>query len=261
MQNQWGNGQGNWPQQQQNQQQQQYNQYQQQQYQQYQAQAHGGHAQAAAGGREKFIVRTYNHLFGAIVLFAAIEFALFQTGLAEPIAGAMMSSWWLVLGGFMLVSWVASRAAFNATNPVTQYAALGGFVLAEAIIFVPLLYIAEQVAPGAIPSAGLVTMAGFAGLTGIAFWTRKDFSFLGGVLRWAFLMALVAIGASLIFGTSLGTWFSVAMVAFAGAAILYDTSNVLRHFPEDRYVGAALQLFSSVALMFWYVLSIFISRD
>jgi len=117
------------------------------------------------------------------------------------------------------------------------------------------------VAPGAIPSAGLVTMAGFAGLTGIAFWTRKAFSFLGGVLRWAFLMAIVAIVASLIFGTSLGTWFSVAMVAVAGAAILYDTSNVLKHFPEDRHVGAALQLFASVALMFWYVLSIFISRD
>lgn len=247
MQNQWGNGSNNW---------------QQQQQQQYQAQAHGqAQVKQGATGREKFIVRTYNHLFGAIVLFAAIEFALFQLELAPVIAGAMMSSWWLVLGGFMLVSWVASRAAFSATNPVTQYAALGGFVLAEAIIFVPLLYMAEQVAPGAIPSAGLVTMAGFAGLTGIAFWTRKDFSFLGGVLRWAFLMAMVAIGASLIFGASLGTWFSVAMVAVAGAAILYDTSNVLRHFPEDRHVGAALQLFASVALMFWYVLSIFISRD
>ena len=46
------------------------------------------------------------------------------------------------------------------------------------------------------------------------------------------------------------------------AAILYDTSNVLHHFPEDRYVGAALQLFASVALMFWYVLRLFMSsRD
>ena len=67
---------------------------------------------------------------------------------------------------------------------------------------------------------------------------------------------------SVIFGFQLGTWFSVAMVGLAGAAILYDTSRVLRRYPEDRYVAAALQLFASVALMFWYVLQLFIAaRD
>jgi FtsH-binding integral membrane protein len=71
----------------------------------------------------------------------------------------------------------------------------------------------------------------------------------------------VVIVGGVLFGFNIGTWFSVAMVGFAGAAILYDTSNILRSFPEDRHVGAALQLFASVALMFWYVLSIFMSRD
>jgi FtsH-binding integral membrane protein len=71
----------------------------------------------------------------------------------------------------------------------------------------------------------------------------------------------VAIVAGIVFGFHLGTWFSVAMVGLAGAAILYDTSNILHHYPDDRYVGAALELFASVALMFWYVLRIFISRD
>ena len=46
--------------------------------------------------------------------------------------------------------------------------------------------------------------------------------------------------AQRLFGFELGVFFSVAMVAFAGAAILYDTSNVLHHYPEDRAVGAAL---------------------
>jgi len=73
---------------------------------------------------------------------------------------------------------------------------------------------------------------------------------------------MLAIVGAILFGFELGTWFSVAMIGFAGAAILYDTSNVLHHFPEDRYVGAALQLFASVALMFWYVLRLFMaSRD
>ncbi|WP_438020281.1 Bax inhibitor-1 family protein [Sorangium sp. So ce315] len=218
---------------------------------------------AAADSRERFIVRTYNHLFGAIVLFAGIEIALFKTGVASVIARAMMgTSWLLVLGAFMLVSWLASRAAHTAASKPVQYIALFGYVLAQAIIFVPLLYIADMVAPGAIQSAGLATMAGFAGLTAIAFVTRKDFSFLGALLRWGGICALVLIAAGVLFGFQLGTFFSVAMVAFAGAAILYDTSNVLHHFPEDRYVGAALELFASVAMLFWYLLRLFTSsRD
>jgi FtsH-binding integral membrane protein len=90
---------------------------------------------------------------------------------------------------------------------------------------------------------------------------RKDFSFLGGILRWAGVLALLAVVGGVIFGFHLGMFFSLAMVAVAGAAILYDTSNVIHHFPEDRYVAAALELFASVALMFWYLLRIFTSRD
>ncbi|AUX42203.1 permease [Sorangium cellulosum] len=218
---------------------------------------------AGVDSRERFLVRTYNHLFGAIVLFAAIEVALFKTGAALTIARALAgTSWLLVLGGFMLVSWLATHAAHASTSKPAQYAALGAYVLAQAIIFVPLLFIANAVAPGAIQSAGLVTMAGFAGLTAIAYFSRKDFSFLGALLRWGGICALVLVAAAVIFGFQLGTFFSVAMVAFAGAAILYDTSNVLHHYPEDRYVGAALQLFASVAMLFWYVLRLFTSsRD
>ncbi len=212
--------------------------------------------------RARFIVRTYNHLFMAILGFVGIEVALFKTGIAATIAAPMLNNWLLVLGGFMVVSWLASHAASRATSLPAQYAALVGFVFAQALIFAPILYIAHyQVGGGVIESAALVTMVAFAALTGIAFWTRKDFSFLGSILRWSFVVALIAIGASFLFGFQLGTWFSVALVGLAGAAILYDTSNILHHYPEDRYVGAALGLFSSVALMFWYILRIFMSRD
>jgi hypothetical protein len=211
--------------------------------------------------RATFINRTYNHLMGSIALFTLIEVGLFQSGLAESIARVLLGgSWLLVLGAFMLVSWFASRVALTSQSSGAQYAALGGFVLAESILFVPMLWLADQYAPGAIQSAAVVTLIGFAGLTAVAFVTRKDFSFLRGLLMWGGVVALMAIVGGIAFGFELGTWFSVAMVAFAGAAVLYDTSNVLHHFPEDRYVGAALQLFASVALMFWYVLRIFMAR-
>src|SRR5690606_39051326 len=130
-------------------------------------------ADVADNRREKFIVRTYNHLFGAILLFAAIEAVLFTTGIADVMAQAMLgTSWLVVLCGFMVVSWLASHVAMRSDSLAKQYAALVGFVAAEAIIFVPLLWIANAYAPGAIQSAGLVTIAGFAGLTGIAFVTK-----------------------------------------------------------------------------------------
>jgi FtsH-binding integral membrane protein len=213
--------------------------------------------------RAAFISKTYNHLMGAIVGFTLFEVWLFTSGLAEPIAQTLMGgSWLIVLGGFIVVSWVATRVAFQSESLGSQYAALAGFVIAEGIIFVPMLYIANSQFPGVIQSAAFTTIAGFAGLTAVAFVTRKDFSFLRGLLMYGGIMALVAIVAAVLFGFELGIWFSVAMVAMAGAAILYDTSNVLNNYPEDRYVGAALQLFASVAMMFWYVLRIFMAtRD
>lgn len=221
-------------------------------------------AQLGVETRGTFIVRTYQHLLGAIVAFTAIEVFLFKTGIAESIARALMGvSWLLVLGGFIVVSWIASRAAHTAKSLGTQYLALGAFVVAEAIIFVPLLYLASALAPdgGIIQNAAIVTLLGFTGLSAVVFVTRKDFSFLGGLLRWGVIVALVLIVAGVLFGFQLGTFFSVAMIALAGGTILYDTSNVLHHFPEDRYVGASLQLFASVALLFWYVLRLFLSRD
>jgi FtsH-binding integral membrane protein len=211
--------------------------------------------------RGRFISRTYNHLFSSIVVFTLIEIALFTSGLAEPMAKAMLGvSWLFVLGGFVVVSWLARGIAHRAESRAVQYAALAGYVVAEAIIFVPLLWMANTYAPGAITSAAAITLVAFAALTMVVFWTRKDFSFLRGIVMWGGIVAFTLIIGGAIFGFNLGTYFSVAMVGLAGAAILYDTSNVLHHYPEDRYVAAALELFASVALMMWYVLRLLMSR-
>jgi FtsH-binding integral membrane protein len=217
---------------------------------------------SAVDARARFILRTYNHLLGAIVGFTLLEVAYFKAGLAIPMAQAMLGvNWLFVLGGFVLVSWLASRFAASARSMPAQYGGLALLVVAQSIIFVPLLVLAHlQAGGGVIESAALVTLLGFAGLTAIVFWTRKDFSFLRGVVMWGGVLAAVAIVAGVLFGFDLGTWFSVAMIGLAGAAILYDTSNVLPHYPEDRYVAASMQLFASVALMFWYVLRLFLSR-
>ena len=212
--------------------------------------------------RSAFITRTYSHLLGAILAFTMLEVYLFETGMAESIARVLLGgSWLIVLGGFMIVSWIATRVAHSSQSQGAQYGVLGLFIVAEAVIFTPMLYLANTYAPGVIENAATVTLIGFVGLTMVAYQTRKDFSFLGGLLRWAMIGALLLIVSSVLFGFQLGTLFTVLMIVVAGAAILYDTSNVLHHYPADRHVGAALQLFASVALLFWYVLQFFMSSD
>jgi FtsH-binding integral membrane protein len=210
---------------------------------------------AQADSRSVFITRTYTHLVGGILGFILVELGLFESGLAAQIAQFMLGfNWFLILGAFMLTGWLASRTAQTSSSIGMQYFAYGAYVVAEALIFVPLLYLADAKAPGAIDSATLVTALGAGGLMVVAHRTRKDFSFLRALLMWGGILALVAIIGGAVFGFQLGTWFSVAMIGFAGVAVLYDTSNIIHNYPEDRYVSAAMQLFASIALMFWYVL-------
>lgn len=212
--------------------------------------------------RASFIWRTYAHVVGAILAFAGIEIYLFKSGVAAGLAPAMAENWLLVLGAFMLVGWGASHAAMRVQSQAAQYAALAFFVVAEALIFMPLLLVAMvTVGPSVIESAATVTLMASAGLVAVAMMTGRDFSFLRGMLVWGGVLALVGIVASVLFGFELGTWFSVAMIGFAGAAVLYDTSNIMHHYPADRHVAAALALFASIALMFWYILRLFMSDE
>jgi FtsH-binding integral membrane protein len=215
--------------------------------------------------RATFISRTYTHLFIAILAFVGVIAALFQTSIPQKMIEFLAGGgyrWLLFLGAFMVVGMLASRTAFKARTKGAQYLALLGYVVAEALLFLPLLYMAHHFAGGGvIQSAALVTLLGFAGLTAVVMVTRKDFSFLRGIVMYGGIVALLVIVGGVAFGLNLGTWFSIAMVGLAGASILWETSNVLHRYPEDKYVAASLSLFASVALMFWYVLQLFLSSD
>ncbi len=219
-------------------------------------------AAQSVDARAQFITRTYTHLFGAIVGFTMIETVLFKMGVPQRMfeQGIGQTTWFVMFGAFILGGWMARAAAHRAKTLFVQYLALVGYVCLWAGMFLPLLYFAQS-QPGAIESAAFVTLGLFAGLTAIAFFSRKDFSFLRTILMWGGLCAMAAIIAGMVFGFTLGPVFMVAMVALAGGSILYDTSNIIHHYNERQYVGAALELFASVALMFWYILQLFMSRD
>lgn len=222
----------------------------------------GGSSSEFTPSRRQFIRSTYTHLAGAMVAFMVLSTVLHFSGVGRLMLGVLMAGkfmWLAFMGAFMVVGWLATSLAENAQSNQKQKIGLGVYVLAEGLMFAPLFALANAVAPGAIGAAGFITLVLVAALTWTAFSTKTNFSFLGGFLKVAGLVALGAILAGAVFGFSLGLWFSAAMVVFAGGCVLYDTSRIIHEYPTDRPAGAALHLFASIALMLWYVLRILIS--
>ncbi|HEY2734680.1 MAG TPA: Bax inhibitor-1 family protein [Polyangiales bacterium] len=224
-------------------------------------------AQASPDVRAAFITKTYLHLFGAIAAFAALEMLWFATPVAQTMLSFMSRgrfAWLLFMGAFVGVSYVADQWALTSTSKPKQYAGLALYTFFESILFVPLIALA--IVTGAegdasiLPRAIVITLTMFGCLTGIVFVTRKDFSFMRGALMLAGLAAFGLGILSMLFGFTLGMFFSYAMVALACGYILYDTSNVMLRYRTNQHVAASLALFAAVMLLFWYVLRIFLAQ-
>lgn len=219
--------------------------------------------------RADFIRKTYWHVALAVLGFIVVETLFLNTPFILNIALKMTQGWtWLlVLGGFMFVTNMATKWAHSSTNRNQQYLALALYVVAEAFIFVPLIYIAIYATGGnftLINQAALMTLTLFTGLSAVALLTKKDFSFLRSILTVGSFIAIGLIVAGMLFGFTLGLWFSVAMVALAAGSILYQTSNIVHEYNKEQYVAASMGLFASLMLLFWYILSIllrFTSND
>jgi FtsH-binding integral membrane protein len=210
----------------------------------------------------EFYRKTYMHVAFAILAFMAVE-ALLLSIVPDSLIMMMVGNkfgWLFILGLFWLGTSMSNKLVFAETKE-KQYMGLGIYVLLEALIFLPMIFIAANTAGvGVISQAAMITLFMFAGLTAVVFFTKTDFSFLRTAITVGGFISLGLIVAGAIFGFNLGLWFSVGMVVLASGSILYQTSQVKDQFGTDQYVGAALQLFASVMLLFWYVLRILMSR-
>jgi len=225
--------------------------------------------EASADARLTFIRKTYTHLAAAIYALVGLEFVYFQALPLDNWIPSLFSfrwGWLLLFGAYFVVSNIADRWARSDASVGKQYTGLFTYTFAFSVILCPLLWIANlyttnlggmEFSP--IVAAAVATIAIFGVLTATVFLTRTDFSFLGPILGIAGMILMAVVGLAWFGMLNIGTGGFLAFVAFAGGAILYDTSNILHHYRTDQYVAASLRLFSSVGLLFWYVLQIVIS--
>jgi uncharacterized protein len=226
-------------------------------------------AQASASDRVDFVRRVYAHLAGSVLLLIGLEALLLNTVDHMTVLQLMVGEWWswlVVMALFMGAGFVARIWAQSQASVGLQYMGLGLYIVAWAIMFLPLIIIVQMVdkTGNVLGQSGIMTGAVFGGLTLSVFVMKKDYSFLAPVLCLGSLIALGVIVAAICFGFTLGLFFSFAMVALISGYILYDTSNVMLHYPTDMHVAAALELLADVAILFWYIVRIVMalnSRD
>lgn len=209
-----------------------------------------------------FYKKTYLHVALAILAFIGVETVLLQL-VPDQLIFAMFAQryiWLLIIGVFWIASVLATKWSLSLSKS-TQYFGLGFYILLEAVIFLPLIKIATlYTGPQVIFQAAMLTIAMFSGISFVAFTSKRDFSFLRNIIVIGGFISLGLIVGGMLFGFNLGLWFSVGMVILASATILYQTSKLKDSYSTNQYVGASLQLFASIMLLFWYILSILMSR-
>ncbi|WP_040949705.1 Bax inhibitor-1 family protein [Gorillibacterium massiliense] len=125
---------------------------------------------------------------------------------------------------------------------IAYYASVGGFTL--------------------VNTAFLITTAMFAGLTAYAYWSKKDFSFLGGFL----FMGLIALVGFSIIGMFTGSFAGPIICVFGtlifSGYILFDISRMKHGLADEDIPRAVITLYLDFLNLFLYVLRLLgLSRD
>jgi len=96
----------------------------------------------------------------------------------------------------------------------------------------------------------------FFGLSGYAVTTRKDFSYMGGFLFVAVMVAFLAMIANIFFQIPMiNLAISAAFVLISSGLILFQTSEII-HGGETNYISATVSLFVSIYNLFISLLNL-----
>lgn len=208
-------------------------------------------AQVSAEERMSFVRKVY------ALFFAATLFAVGGAGLGLSFRPLLVFAFEhpfimliIMLGGVMGAQAVRHVPGLNLV-------ALFGFTTLTGVMISPLLYVLSQTNPGSILQAGVLTVGIFGGLTAYVFVSKKDFSFMRGMLTVGLVVVvLAAILNWLLVSSAFGFAVSAAALILFSGFVLYDTSNIIRRYPTNEYVQGALSLYLDAFNIFLSLLNI-----
>jgi modulator of FtsH protease len=209
-------------------------------------------ARASVSERMGFIRKVYA-LFFAATLFAVGGVGV---GLAfPPVMMAIIAHPWLTF--FALMGGVMGAQAVR-LMPGVNLLALFAFTTFTGVVISPVIAIYTRLNPASILQAGLLTVGIFGGLTAYVFASKKDFSFMRGMVTTGLIVVFLAAVLNLFIVGSSAFAFGIscaALLLFSGF-VLYDTSNIIRRYPTNEYVAGALALYLDAFNIFLALLRI-----
>ncbi len=209
--------------------------------------------------RLDFLQKVYSlFLLGLGVAIGGAFLTLANPGFAAAVLSHFFIGLILYFGVFFLCMAVRKTPGINIL-------ALLSFTFVSGVFIAPCLMVAALRTGGSygvIYEAGLISGSIFLGLTAYVFITKKDFSFLSGIV-WTGIWAVIGIGVVLMVMQMFGAQVNAASLALAWITsvlfslfILYDTSRILRTHESDEYVSAALSLYLDFLNLFLAILRI-----
>lgn len=202
--------------------------------------------------RMNFIRKTYALFMAGILMCVLAGTACLSV---PALTGVAISLWKTPLLAILLVYGAVFAASAVSEVEGLNYAALFGFTGLIGFMFAPIV---AMYAPAVVGQAAFLTILIFGSLTAYVFVTKKDFSFLGGML-FVGLIALILGGLANVFifrNSGASYWMAwVTLFLFSGY-VLYDTSNIMNRYSERSYCSAALALFLDFFNIFMALLRI-----
>jgi modulator of FtsH protease len=204
-------------------------------------------------GREASVWETNKVLRNTYLLLSMT--LLFSAAMAtvSMVAGAPALPWYLTLGGMLGLLFAVHMTRNSGWGLVWVFAFTGfigfmtGPVISMYLAFVPN---GAQMVALSLGGTGVI----FAGLSGYALTTRKDFSYMGGFLMAGVLIVIIGAVANIFLQiTGLALAISLMAVGIFSALILYDTSRIING-GEDNYISATVALYLDIYNIFMSLL-------
>ncbi len=208
-------------------------------------------AQASVAERMSFIRKVYA-LFFAATVFAVGGVAL---GLSFPplMLYAARHPFIMLI---VMMGGVMGAQAVRHVRGVNLFA-LFGFTTLTGVIISPLIAFTMADNPSSILAAGVLTVGIFGGLTAYVFVSKRDFSFLRGMVTVGLIVVVLAALVNMfVVSSAFGFAIAAASLLLFSGFVLYDTSNIIRRYPTNEYVQGALSLYLDAFNIFLALLRI-----
>ncbi|WGE74678.1 Bax inhibitor-1 family protein [Actinobacillus equuli] len=192
--------------------------------------------------RNTYLLLSMTLAFSAIIAFVAMSM------------NAPTLPWWGLLIGFYGLLFLTNATANSGAGILSVFALTGflGYTLG------PILnrYIGAGLGDVVVLALGATALVFFA-CSAYVLTTKKDMSFLSGMMMALFVVLLVGIIANIFLAIpALSLAMSALFVVFSSGAILLGTSNII-HGGETNYIRATVDLYVSLYNLFLSLLQIF----